>query len=169
MKKQSMKPVIGLLVVIGVIFVFWVGYTTSRNVMSMDEAAGFRLPSGDAEAGKAAFRELQCMSCHSVAGSEEFPVVDESGKMHVVLGGEVRLRKTYGELVTGVIHPMESISPAYRKELMGKTGVTLMPDLTRQMTTRQMIDIVTWLQEQYQVVLPEYPSNYYPYGLDVVP
>ncbi len=44
-----------------------------------------------------------------------------------------------------------------------------MPDLTRQMTTRQLIDLVTYLEDKYRVVLPDYPTNYYPYGLDVIP
>jgi sulfur-oxidizing protein SoxX len=169
MEKKSLKPAVAVLAVIGIIFVFWLGYTTSQNVMHMDEAAGFRLPPGDEEAGKVAFVELGCVNCHSVAGSEQFPEVDEPGKLHIVLGGEVRLPKTYGELVTGVIHPTESIRPEYRKQIMEQNGGAQMPDLTRQMTTRQMIDIVTWLQHQYKVVLPEYPSNYYPYGIEMSP
>lgn len=169
MKKQSLKPAVAVLVIVGIILVFWLGYTTSRNVLNMDEAAGFRLPPGDEEAGKVAFVELGCINCHSVAGSEQFPETDEPGKLHIVLGGEVRLPKTYGELVTAVIHPEESIRPELRKQIMEQNGGALMPDLTQQMTTRQMIDIVTWLQHQYKVILPEYPSNYYPYGMEMAP
>ncbi|MFO7726582.1 MAG: hypothetical protein R6V45_13680, partial [Oceanipulchritudo sp.] len=75
----------------------------------------------------------------------------------------------YGELVTAIIHPSESIRPDVRRTLVDEEGNSIMPDLTRQMTTRQLIDLVTYLEDKYRVVLPDYPTNYYPYGLDVIP
>ena len=44
-----------------------------------------------------------------------------------------------------------------------------MPDYTNTMTTRQLIDLVSYLQDHYKVVIPEQPINYYPYGVDLIP
>jgi hypothetical protein len=169
MKNKSNRPVIITLVVVAALLFFWFGYSVAMRVMVYEQSLGFRLPPGDVEAGKVAFRELGCVNCHSVADSVEFPMPDNPQEWHVVLGGEVHVVKTYGELVTAVIHPSESVRPEVHKTLVNADGQSIMPDLTRQMTTRQMIDIVTFLQPQYKVVLPEYPQNYYPYGMDVAP
>ena len=72
MEKKSLMPAVTVLAVIGVIFVFWLGYTTSQNVMHMDEAAGFRLPPGDEEAGK----PLLIFSVDPALGQCLFQLVD---------------------------------------------------------------------------------------------
>lgn len=157
---------IGLLVLSGLVLIFWMGYCTSMRVMRYEQVAGFRLPPGDALAGEHAFHELGCASCHSVAGSKVYPKPADPNAFHVVLGGPVHVVKTYGELVTAIIHPDESIRPDVLKKMAEADPHTPMPDLTRKMTTRQMIDLVTYLQGQYRVELPEYPRNYYPYGVE---
>lgn len=157
---------IGLLVAAGLLLVFWMGYCTSMRVMRYEQVAGFRLPPGDALAGEHAFHELGCASCHSVAGSAVYKRPEDANELHVVLGGPVHVVKTYGELVTAIIHPDESIRPEVMRKLASEDPHTPMPDLTRKMTTRQMIDLVTYLQSQYRVELPEYPRNYYPYGVE---
>lgn len=155
-----------LLVLCGLVLVFWMGYCASMRVMRYEEVAGFRLPPGDALAGEHAFHELGCVQCHSVSGSTVYPRPADAGEFHVVLGGPVHVVKTYGELVTAIIHPDESIRPDVLRKMAEENPHTPMPDLTRRMTTRQMIDLVTYLQEQYTVKLPEYPRNYYPYGVE---
>ena len=60
-------------------------------------SAGFRLPDGDVERGKAAFLELKCYTCHTVSGVD----IGTRGKEYaylraVVLGGKTRQVKTYG-------------------------------------------------------------------------
>lgn len=169
MKNKTNAWVIVLLVLIGSAMVFWFGYSTSINMMRHEQSLGFRLPTGDSEAGKVAFTELGCVNCHSVANSTEFPMPERPAEWHVVLGGEVQLLKTYGELVTAVIHPSESIRPEIQQVLVNPDGQSIMPDLTTQMTTRQLIDICTYLQEQYELVIPNYPSNYYPDGVHIGP
>ncbi|NDV63590.1 cytochrome c [Puniceicoccales bacterium CK1056] len=169
MKKQSNKSAIIILIAAMAFLVFWFGYSTAMKVLRSDQSVGFRLPPGDVEAGKVTFRDLRCMDCHSVKGSKDFPMPDRPQEWHVVLGGEIHVVKTYGELVTAVIHPSESIRPEVHKILMNADGNSIMPDLTAQMTTRQMIDLVTYLQNQYTVVMPQYPMNYYPYELEYGP
>jgi hypothetical protein len=104
-----------------------------------------------------------------VEGVDRFSSVEVEEGLDVHLGGQVRMVKTYGELVTAIIHPDESIRPDVMKKYDLPDGKTLMPDYTSKMTTRQMIDLVTFLQSHYEVAVPEYPSNYYPYGIDVAP
>lgn len=170
MKKSTQNVVVaGLLIAVGLILVFWLGFSSAMQVVRHEQSAGFRLPPGSTEGGKTAFAELGCVNCHSVAGSAEFTGPTDPEQLHVVLGGEVRVVKTYGELVTAIIHPNESIRPDVREKLLDPEGNSIMPDLTRQMTTRQMIDLATYLQGQYKVALPRYPTNFYPYGIDVVP
>ena len=85
--------------------------------------AGLRLPDGDVERGKAAFLELKCNTCHTVAKTEmPAPSKDYAYVRVVVLGGEVRQVKTYGALVTSIINPSHSLAPGYPKELTRHKG-----------------------------------------------
>ena len=78
--------------------------------------AGFRLPDGDVQRGKAAFMELKCSTCHTVAGTEiPVPNKDYAYVRVVVLGGEVRQVKTYGALVTSIINPSHHWRPGIRR------------------------------------------------------
>jgi hypothetical protein len=83
-------------------------------------SAGFRLPDGDAEQGKAAFLELKCHTCHTVDGTNIPAPVWAPGLTSkdyvrlVVFGGEVRHVKTYGELVTSIINPSHALALGIR-------------------------------------------------------
>lgn len=116
-------------------------------------AKGFALPKGDAEKGKQAFVELNCHSCHTVAG-EVFPEVERAIKAPN-LGGEVYRVKTYGGLVTSVINPKHTIS----KDWEGTTSP--MPQMNTKMTVDQMINIVEFLNARYVKLQPEYEVPYY--------
>ena len=122
--------------------------------------AGFRLPDGDVQRGKAAFTELKCNTCHTVAGTE-IPVPNKAYAYVrvVVLGGEVRQVKTYGALVTSIINPSHSLAPGYPKELITKDNHSAMSNFNDTMTVRQLIDIVAFLQSRYKLVPPE-PATY---------
>lgn len=116
-------------------------------------ARGFALPKGDAEKGKQAFIELNCHTCHTVAG-ETLPEVQRAIKAPN-LGGEVYRVKTYGELVTSVVNPKHVIS----KDWEGSTSP--MPVVNDRMTVAQMIDIVEFLNGCYVKLQPEYEVPYY--------
>jgi L-cysteine S-thiosulfotransferase len=120
-----------------------------------NSGAGFRMPEGDIEKGKAAFLELRCYNCHTVAGVN-LPPPDGKPLIMVGLGGEVVKVKTYGQLVTSVIHPSHTFIPGYDEELIQHHGHSVMPDYTDAMTVRQMIDIVSFLEAQYQKLEPFY-------------
>jgi mono/diheme cytochrome c family protein len=157
-KAISLTCGVGLLVLVS----FWIGLGVGSD---RGQEKGFRLPPGDAEAGLAAFVELNCSHCHTVAGEKEFERPAEYEELLVPLGGNVRVVKTYGELVTAIIHPKESVRPDVNAMYIDANGQSIMPDLTSTMKTRELIDLVTYLQEHYEVVIPQHPTNYYPYGV----
>lgn len=157
-QRTQIYTVIGCLV--GIVLIFLIGFQTAR---SCSGSKGFRMPDGDYEAGLEAFITLGCSNCHSVSGKEDFARPSEYDDLLVPLGGSVYVVKTYGELVTAIIHPSESIRRDVNDRYVDVEGRSLMPDLTQSMTTRQMIDIVEFLLPHYEVAVPDYPANYYPY------
>lgn len=124
---------------------------------------GFRLPEGDAEKGKAAFIDLRCNECHTVAGVD-LPKSETPPGFTVELGGEVRKVKSYGELVTAITQPQHIVAPEYLATLekAKRDGVSSpMPDFNDRMTVSQLADIVTFLHAHYQKAPP--PGMKYPY------
>ena len=121
---------------------------------SKHSGAGFRLPDGDVEKGRLAFVELNCVRCHSVVGEDALSSSVTEREIHVVLGGDVTRDKTYGQLVTSIINPSHVISAENRKKYVDENGASLMPDMTDELTARQVIDLVTFLQTKYKVKLP---------------
>ena len=123
-------------------------------------AKGFRLPDGDAAKGQKAFVELQCHTCHTVAGETELPSPSETVKAPVLLGGEVAKVKTYGELVTSIIHPSHQLSPQLQKEWMEQAKLSPMGSFNHLMTVEQMIDLVAYLQPKYKQIEAEFHYGY---------
>jgi mono/diheme cytochrome c family protein len=108
----------------------------------------FSLPAGDAEAGKAAFVDLKCYTCHTVDGVElpapTFPTP-------VRLGGKKPLPPTTGDLSTDIIMPSSHFAEGYPASQVQEGAASKMPDLTRQMTIRQLADLVAFLRSRYGV------------------
>jgi len=123
-------------------------------------ARGFRLPDGNADKGQEIFIELECISCHQISGME-LPAPPEPGPVTVILGGEVKSIKTYGELVSSVINPSHKLVRGYREDEISQDGRSLMTVYNDRMTVQQLIDLVAFLQSKYEVVIPEY--TYYGY------
>ena len=136
----------------------------SSKIPSADSPAGFILPPGDVAAGQQTFVELNCIRCHTVAGVT-FPERESvTAELVVPLGGMLRKVKTYGQLATAIIHPSESILDADNR-YADAIGDSLMPDYSTKMTVRQMIDLITFLQQHYDIIKPAYdPQGIgYPY------
>ena len=113
--------------------------------------AGFRLPgNGDAGRGLAAFVELQCTNCHRVVG-EDLPEPTMKPPVPVTLGGRVYELRTDGYLVTSIINPSHRLA-GYSKTQVAVEGESRMPDMTRTMSVRQLVDIVAFLQDRYEFV-----------------
>ena len=111
---------------------------------------GFRLPEGDVDKGQALFLQYGCDGCHSVQA------VDSSAEAEietrVVLGGPVTLDKTYADLVTSVINPSHRISRTLDQSVVQVDGRSVMTNYNDVMTVADLIDIVAFLQPQYELV-----------------
>ena len=115
---------------------------------------GFRLPDGDALAGREAFLYMQCQECHSIKG-EQLPVIPGQESPYVELGGEVSRVKTYGTLITAIINPSHKLARGYAEEVIAEDGESKMYIYNDHMTVQELIDIVMFLQPYYNVVVPD--------------
>jgi mono/diheme cytochrome c family protein len=120
--------------------------------------AGFRLPDGDAARGLQVALDMRCHVCHRVDGGG-LPAPTAEPPVPILLGGQVPYSKTDGELVTSIINPSHKIAPALRTEQVTSGGLSRMPDYGDQMTVRQMIDLVAFLQSRYTVIRPGMPPK----------
>lgn len=125
-----------------------------------DQSRGFALPPGDVDRGKATFAELGCPACHAVQGEFNKLVVEQGGDevIEVVLGGPVSKVKTYGDLVTSIINPSHRLSRGRNADTMNPDGTSKMPYYNDVMTVQQLVDMTTFLQGTYQIVVPEYDA-----------
>lgn len=113
-------------------------------------SAGFHLPDGgDAAKGQADFVALGCHSCHEVTGVD-LPKPTAAPAVTVVLGGEVDQRLSDAYLITSMLDPSHALA-LYPKSQITVDGHSRMPSYADQLGTRQMIDIVAFLQSRYSV------------------
>ena len=136
-----------------------VALAATACVPSPKSGAGFRLPDGDAALGQQVFLDMQCHACHTIPGVE-LPELDLEAPVSVSLGGPVSVVKTYGNLVTSIINPSHRLMGGVPPEGVAVDGDSIMPVMNDYMTVRQLIDLVAYLQAQYDVIPPET----YPYG-----
>jgi len=122
---------------------------------------GFRLPDGDAQAGREAFFYMQCHQCHSIKG-EQLPGIPGQEPPYVELGGTVTQVKTYGQLVTSIINPSHKLATGYAEELVSENGESRMYVYNDHMTVKELTDIVMFLQPHYKVVAPNFRYPVYP-------
>jgi len=122
---------------------------------------GFRLPDGDAQAGREAFVYMHCHQCHTVAG-EELPEIPGQSPPYVELGGKVSKVKTYGQLVTAIINPSHRLTPRYAEETVSEDGESKMYIYNEHMTVQELADLVFFLQPKYNVIVPQYRFRVYP-------
>ena len=128
---------------------------------TMMSQKGFRLPDGDADAGREAFLYMQCHQCHTLEG-EELPAIGGTEPPYVHLGGKVTKVRTYGELITSIINPSHKLAKGYAAERVAEDGESHMYIYNRHMTVQELIDIVMFLQPYYDVVVPDYRYTVYP-------
>jgi L-cysteine S-thiosulfotransferase len=112
---------------------------------------GFSLPEGNAENGKSVFMAYQCLACHSMKGVDDNKT-EQQLKNKVLLGGDVSKVKTYAELVTSVINPSHKIAAGYNREgYVDEAGQSRMRNYNDVMTVTELVDIVAFLQPQYNL------------------
>jgi hypothetical protein len=119
---------------------------------------GFTLPPGDAARGQAAFVDFRCYDCHRVAGVD-LPVSEEPNQVVVELGGKVDRVRTYDDLVTAIINPSHRLAQGYTPNLVAEEGKSRMTVYNEVMTVAQLTDLVTFLEEHYELRTPD-PTKY---------
>lgn len=122
-----------------------------------EQERGFALPAGDIGEGKATFQRLACNECHSIS---DIGWKGGSDSLNIHLGGETSMQRSYGELVTSVINPSHKIARRY-KQATTEGGLSKMKNYNEVMTVQELVDLVTFLQSEYEVSIPS--AHYYPY------
>jgi mono/diheme cytochrome c family protein len=121
---------------------------------------GFRLPEGNATAGRETFLYMHCNQCHTING-EELPTV-AGFEPFVELGGSLTRVKTYGELVTAIINPSHKLADGYPEDVVSDNGKSKMYVYNGFMTVQELTDLVMFLQSHYEVVPPQFQYRVYP-------
>jgi hypothetical protein len=121
---------------------------------------GFRLPDGNAQAGRETFLYMHCNQCHTING-EELPTI-AGFEPYVELGGPVTRVRTYGELVTAIINPSHKLADGYPADRVSVDGESKMYVYNGFMTVQELTDLVMFLQPYYDVVPPEFHYRVYP-------
>ncbi len=137
-----------------------VGLSACDEEKTMSER-GFRLPDGNAAAGRETFLYMHCNQCHTIQ-NEELPPIP-GFEPYIELGGAVTRVKTYGELVTAIINPSHELANGYAEEVItDDQGRSKMYNYNGFMTVQELTDIVMFLQPHYDVVPPEFQYRVYP-------
>ncbi len=113
-------------------------------------ARGFSLPAGDPDVGKIVYTTMQCNACHILPNIDQLPATGDSN-ISVPLGGKVRVIKTYGQLVTSVINPSHRIAHSQLPQNTDAKGQSKMRNYNDVMTVKQLIDLVSFLESQYEL------------------
>jgi len=93
----------------------------------------------------------------------DLPRVALADPPFVELGGAVTRVKTYGDLVTSIINPSNKLAEGYPLDEVSNDGVSKMYVYNDFMTVQELVDVVMFLQPQYEVVIPytAYPAYRY--------
>jgi mono/diheme cytochrome c family protein len=113
-----------------------------------DSPHGFRLPEGNAAAGRVVFADFGCGDCHRVEG-EAF-AAPHAAALPIVLGGQVALVPTAGQLTTDITCPSARLTGRYPREVVAVGSRSKMPEFARRMTVQQVADLVAFLQPRYE-------------------
>jgi mono/diheme cytochrome c family protein len=95
---------------------------------------------GDAKAGRKAFQDLGCTSCHAVAGEPGFPA-PVSANRGPSLG---KTDKAPGAIATAIVSPSHEIGADVAAKMQGH--LSPMGDYSSFMTVRQLIDLVAYVR-----------------------
>ena len=126
------------------------------------KGAGYRFPGGDGVAGRESFIGLNCVQCHSI-NKVELPDPKGNRRLELTLANEIRFVKNYEDLITAITNPRHVVTEQYRA-ILSKAEIQgsiepLMPDLTNDLSARQLMDIVAFLDKVYRNALPDYGAK----------
>jgi len=123
-----------------------------------ESAKGFKLPDGNAEAGKAVYAAMNCRTCHSIRGVSD--AAAPAGIKTLKLGGTTTKLPTDGYLVTAIINPSHDITKQAGVESTLPSGESRMINFNDVLTVHQLIDLVSYLQ-----TIHEFDTAYEGHGL----
>lgn len=122
-----------------------------RAALSADNTSGYEsvmlvLPAGNARAGRQAFLDLKCTTCHRITFETGFPAPFSDN-----LGPDLDARPPHrgpSDLATAIVAPSHAVSTNVSPELRTRLEGTLSPmgDFSQAMTVRQLSDIVAYLR-----------------------
>lgn len=127
-----------------------------------EDSKGFRFPGGDSEFGREAFISLNCVQCHTVT---DVLLPEPKGKrlLSLPLGEVPRFARKYEDLIVAITNPQHVIAKQYQAILNdseAKGGIKpMMPELTEDMTARQLMDLVAFLNEVYEATQPNFGKS----------
>jgi len=106
-----------------------------------EELVTIVLPVGNPDAGRKAFMDLRCYTCHAVAGDSKMPK-PFSANQGPNLNRPIR-NQSPGKLATSIISPSHEIS----KEVLNRRTYDISPmgDYSEAMTVRQLLDLLAYL------------------------
>ena len=136
-----------------------IGLVAAGCKKDLTSTRSFRLPAGDAVSGQTAFVSLKCVECHTVDGVD-LPKPTAAPEKVLVLGGKVARPRTYGDLLTSIIHPNYSLSDAIPVRERKKMGKSPMKEVNDVMTVKQLLDLVAFIQPRYSQPEPFYEMEY---------
>jgi len=103
-------------------------------------------PSGDVAAGRQAFLDLKCTTCHRVPSEPAFPAAVSANP-----GPEINSRlanRDFSYLATAIMSPSHALSPDTSVDVRAQMEGALSPmgDFSRVMTVRQLVDLHAYLR-----------------------
>lgn len=135
---------------------------SSIGVGVAEESKGFRFPGGDSEFGREAFISLNCVQCHTVKGVL-LPEPEGKRLLSLPLGEVPRFARRYEDLIIAITNPHHVVAEQYQA-ILSKAEVEggiepMMPELTEDMTARQLMDLVAFLNEVYESAQPDFGKS----------
>ena len=100
---------------------------------------GLMLPAGDPAAGRQAFVDLRCHTCHAVPGDAEMPAPVSANRGPAV--GSMGADETREHLALSIISPSHEIPPPRDSSL------SHMGSFREALNVQQLLDLVTYLDE----------------------
>jgi hypothetical protein len=127
-----------------------------------DETAGFRFQGGNVSQGKITFERMSCTRCHLVKGVD-LALPEEKRLLTLTLGEKIRFAKRYEDIVTAISNPQHVVTKQYSAMLSNAEAngeiAAFMPNLTNEMTVRQLMDLAAFLDKAYTSDLKGYTST----------
>ncbi|MCA9395793.1 MAG: c-type cytochrome [Candidatus Omnitrophica bacterium] len=98
-------------------------------------------PSGNSAAGQAAFKKFGCIGCHGAN------LTGLSGKAPAL---QFDQNTPDEQIVTSIISPSHTIAAGFGKGDPENIQISEMPDLWKQMSVRELVDITAYLKQNRQ-------------------